>query len=812
MTGVGNRPTILFLYNRPTDLDGRNPDFFRYAADIGFAPVAAAWRQLHVADNGTTSVRSGFALRPDGTKRWIRSWEEIVPRIIVHRMYVFGRAAEMLSWLSQAHPHAIVSYHPLWNVLDSKWDAELAFRCGALRGLDVARPRTYLVPTDAIATELAPLGRRERLIFKPAYGTQSLGIRLSSPATFDTVARGLGALGWSRFVVQELIENPVLYEGRRFDLRLYALLTNGARPRAHVYRDGVARLAGYEDDDPRAGPYARVMTGWSYLKRYRLPIDMRPSHEVLDALEARGHDAERVWTDIDALLTQALQCLVSHGELLHDESLHNRAFLLGADVMLTERDGGIAPLLIETNYVPGLTPWGRKIDARLEATHRGWLGDLWEAAHASNATRDVAVSTDAAIHMTRQRRRLTCALIDTSGRALTPWTRGVHPELVRMAHTLSRADAEIVMAPWFDVGIHDRSVVVERNALGFRDEIISAASRPIAPDIMLFHPASGSGQPDSQAERAALARLEAAGLGITGGDRNRVVSHLLDAASARGVTTNAAGVSGRWGRKDELEFALRAYTRHTGRRVSRPETYVVPERAVAGLLRRLAIDGRTWIVKPANRSRGQGIVCIKNADAWEAPGGGGDFVVQRLAERPVLTAGHKVDLRAYLLVDVGAPERSRRLTPVFVRLASAPYVAAEPQAEITNTSYRRRLGLPPAILPLDEVVALDPEVRKKLVSQLDALTAELLRAHAWWWDRHRPAREKTYGRRVLLWGIDVLPVWIGEELAALLLEVNVHPQLFRGVNRCDEAVERMLRVEYLPALRDATVPPAVEAC
>jgi hypothetical protein len=54
--------------------------------------------------------------------------------------------------------------------------------------------------------------------------------------------------------------------------------------------------------------------------------------------------------------------------------------------------------------------------------------------------------------------------------------------------------------------------------------------------------------------------------------------------------------------------------------------------------------------------------------------------------------------------------------------------------------------------------------------------------------------------RVLLWGVDVVASQTNRGIELYLLEVNVHPQLFRGCQICDRLVEDMLYDDYLPAL------------
>lgn len=261
---------------------------------------------------------------------------------------------------------------------------------------------------------------------------------------------------------------------------------------------------------------------------------------------------------------------------------------------------------------------------------------------------------------------------------------------------------------------------------------------------------------------------------------------------------------------------LRAYTRTTGRRVPRPETYVIDSCQAPRIVASVARSGGGWIVKPANGARGEGVQCVVSPDPCRRPprhlararSGGkrelpmaGDVIIQRLGEPPRLVNGSKFDLRCYVMIDTYDVRRSMRLKPVLVRIAARPYRRGCLDAELTNTSHRRRLGLAPDIQPLAAVAGLAPEVRREIADRLDVLVAEFLRAHAWW-SANRVC-DRPAGRRLLIWGLDVLPVVKGTATELMLLEVNAHPQLLRGSAVADASVRHMLRDTYVPKIIEA---------
>jgi len=801
---MNGQPGILFLYDRYTDLDGFDPCFLRLAAETGFRTYAVNWRSVWVSEEGT-SIRNGFEVIPEGGRRLLADWETVEAGVVVHRKYIWGQSQRLFEWLAQAQPNTYLSYHPLWAEITSKWSAELCFLAGAHLGLRVPRPSTYLVENGEIAEALRPAGAVRPLIFKPAYGSQSSGIWLSTPGDFEKVAARLPQEGWSRYVVQEVIPNPVLYRGKRFDLRVYALITGFDPLRYRLYREGVVRVAANEHDPERLGDYSRVMTGWSFLKRYGYPILNLPISELLDYLHSQGYKVEKFWERIEGLLGSVFRCLADHCFLLHEDSLRRRFFLTGADIMLIDQGDTFGLMFLETNDVPGLTPWGSVIDDKLLAVHRGWVTDLWSLCRNGEERSVGALRRASPTVSDTSHPRRTIVLVDTASQPLTQWSRGRNPELLKIARVLSRGRrANILICQWHQVEFHENGTKVTGPALQVADERIQVfdAVEPLAADVMLSFPASGSEKVGaSDAEQAGLRRLAALGLATNGLDATAVVAQLLMEASRRGVITNAPGTDGRWGRKDQLEFLLRAYTRASGEIVRRPETYVIDSCQVGDVLHSFSARGLDCIVKPANRARAEGIHIVAAGDAADFAPEGGDLVVQELVPSPLTVNGHKSDLRCYMMIDTAASESCRLLAPIFVRLASAPYSRGQQEAEITNTSYRWRRGLPPAIYPLERMALIPEDSRLVIRDTLGRLAASLLRARHWAASLHdRGGKAAKVRARLLLWGLDVAAARTPSGLQLLLLEINPSPQLFRGAQLCDQAVESILANEYLPAL------------
>jgi Tubulin-tyrosine ligase family len=392
---------------------------------------------------------------------------------------------------------------------------------------------------------------------------------------------------------------------------------------------------------------------------------------------------------------------------------------------------------------------------------------------------------------------LTVAIVDM-GSGLVPDIRRIHPVLSHVAGLFARR-ARALVVPWHRIVIARHDVEVLGQAL--RVEADGRAERvdgPFAVDALWFYPVVAETAPAvNEVESAALEQMRARGIAIGNLQRNDVIAHLLLEASRRGVVTNAPGPLGRWGRKDQLEYALRWYSRVAGRRIPRPETHPIVGAQLASVLASFAGRGLDCILKPANGARGEGVRFVAANGAAPPVPETEPLIAQELVGRPLLLDGFKTDLRAYLLVDGADRACSGRAGPVLVRVAGARYERLCEASEITNTSYRRRAGMQPGILPLAHVDAIGADRKRAILDEIEALATDLLDA-VFRWKELRDWRGNRSASRLLVWGLDVI-VTEGEH-PCRLLEVNVYPQLYRGEAVCDGLVDELLLREYWPAL------------
>ena len=279
---------------------------------------------------------------------------------------------------------------------------------------DAVSPESWLLPAElgALQDAVDANARRGRhaatYILKPEAGSQGKGIFLVRRP--EHLAKRYD--GTAGFVAQEYIPNPLLVQGRKFDLRLYVLVTSVSPLRVFLFDDGLVRLcaAPYRQptasnlgsaqvhltnvainrpkpgtgtptmptsaraegsplaDAPRAsgasastaGPRSSDKTSHS---RAGAALDddsglKRSVHWLLGHLQDRGIDSAAVWARVADAVNKAV--LAAEPELDHayrscspsGSSGTQQCFeLLGLDVML---DADLRPWVVEVNHSPSL--------------------------------------------------------------------------------------------------------------------------------------------------------------------------------------------------------------------------------------------------------------------------------------------------------------------------------------------------------------------------------------------------------------------------------------------------------------------------
>ncbi|KAF5223993.1 hypothetical protein ECC02_002888 [Trypanosoma cruzi] len=228
-------------------------------------------------------------------------------------------------------------------------------------------PRTWSLRSDRHQFSRFMMALRAKrvskfFILKPNSGCQGRGIVISRDP--------LNAVeDLDNYIVQEYVTRPLLLEGRKFDLRVYVLLTSIRAPSIFMFKDGLVRLCAelYEKPtDSNARNACKHLTNYAVNKHnpeYVFNDDVangnvgnkRNFKFLNEWLESSGKRPEDFWEAVAHLICKTI--LVAQPQIAN---VYNSCFprqndgyncfeLLGFDILI---DHKMKPWLMEVNHTP----------------------------------------------------------------------------------------------------------------------------------------------------------------------------------------------------------------------------------------------------------------------------------------------------------------------------------------------------------------------------------------------------------------------------------------------------------------------------
>ena len=200
---------------------------------------------------------------------------------------------------------------------------------------------------------------RKQWIVKPAASSQGRGIFVTSNLAEIPHKE-------KQFVVSEYIASPLLFNGFKFDLRIYVAITSVNPLRLYIYEDGLTRFATCKYTDGASGGGSKKADKFKHLTNFSINkknVNFVKTNEddedgtgskwsltaLKNALRAQGIDDHSIWRKIEDIciktvisaepfMFQAMKANVPHRD--------NCFELLGFDILI---DSALEPWLIEVN-------------------------------------------------------------------------------------------------------------------------------------------------------------------------------------------------------------------------------------------------------------------------------------------------------------------------------------------------------------------------------------------------------------------------------------------------------------------------------
>jgi tubulin polyglutamylase TTLL4 len=230
-------------------------------------------------------------------------------------------------------------------------------------------PESYLIPSEYERFGLA-FPNHPMWIVKPAAAARGNGIKLIAGSADLPCARG---------IYQVYISRPLLITGRKFDLRLYVLVTSIAPLRIYMHHNGMARFAvhqysedvsvsdlkanltnfslNHEDDGfvrcSKSGPEKVANSKWSL-------------EFFMEYLRAHGVDTAALLAKLESVTLSTViagVCAIRKHHRQYINHRHTSYELYGIDILLDEN---FNPYVMEINISPGMDGSDSALDKRLK--------------------------------------------------------------------------------------------------------------------------------------------------------------------------------------------------------------------------------------------------------------------------------------------------------------------------------------------------------------------------------------------------------------------------------------------------------------
>ncbi|CAG9318682.1 unnamed protein product [Blepharisma stoltei] len=223
-------------------------------------------------------------------------------------------------------------------------------------------PQTYNLPVEySIFVEEFKRNQNATWIMKPTNKSQGKGIFLvnkisqikkwasTSKLPFHSLAMK------ESYIISKYVDNPLLIGGKKFDLRLYALVTCFRPLKAYMYRQGFCRFCSekYTSDIAEIDNMFIHLTNVAIQKHSDVYNDKHGGKWSLPSLKfylesTRGKNAtDKLFNDIKNIMIQSMKAVQS--VMINDRHCFE---MYGYDILI---DNDLKPWLLEVNASPSLT-------------------------------------------------------------------------------------------------------------------------------------------------------------------------------------------------------------------------------------------------------------------------------------------------------------------------------------------------------------------------------------------------------------------------------------------------------------------------
>ena len=238
-------------------------------------------------------------------------------------------------------------------------------------------PKTFILPNEFVYLEAEMEKDKDKLwIAKPSASSQGKGIIVTNKL-HEIPNKG------ASFIVSEYVSNPLLFDGFKFDLRIYVAITSVNPLRIYIYEEGLTRFATSKYSNALSGNKKHSkfthLTNYS-LNKYNPNFVANTDHSadnvgskwsltaLKKAFREHGIDDGAIFKKIEDIVIKTILSGENHIFQAVEQYVpfRNNCFeLLGFDILI---DNMLDPWLLEVNLSPSLncdSPLDQRIKAQL---------------------------------------------------------------------------------------------------------------------------------------------------------------------------------------------------------------------------------------------------------------------------------------------------------------------------------------------------------------------------------------------------------------------------------------------------------------
>lgn len=225
-------------------------------------------------------------------------------------------------------------------------------------------PKTYSMPEDYFRFQADAAARPKTLwIQKPKNLSRGRGIEVvKHPETvpFD-----------SEWLIQRYLTDPHLYDGHKYVLRFYVLITSVEPLRFYWYQEGFAKLASETYNENDLDNLYRHLTNPDINEENtdtETPVTFFSFKQYRHWLQQQGHDDSVLFDEFKDLITLtviAAREKMRHACLSKEADMQGAYELIGLDCMV---DNNLKPWILECNLSPSLDTYATAADGANDET------------------------------------------------------------------------------------------------------------------------------------------------------------------------------------------------------------------------------------------------------------------------------------------------------------------------------------------------------------------------------------------------------------------------------------------------------------